>query len=304
MENPFAETIKEILLYVDEKNMKENCLMKNYTTFKVGGPASVCIFPASTAELFCSLEVLERSQSKYMVIGNGSNLLFSDEGYNGVIIKIGSGIDRIRIEGNIIFAEAGVLLSTVAKAAAEAGLSGMEFAAGIPGSLGGAIYMNAGAYGGDMKAIVHSVSSIAKNGMMKDRACDALGFAYRRSIFQENEETILGIKLRLTPGDLTDIAIKTREYNQQRALKQPLKQPSAGSFFRRPEGYFAGQLIEKAGLKGLSCGGAQVSTLHAGFIVNTGNATAADIKNLMCIIQETVYDQTGVFLEPEVKIIS
>lgn len=304
MANPFAETIKELLLYVDEKSIKENCMMKDYTTFKVGGPASVCIFPGTIAELFCSLEVLEKKKCKHIVIGNGSNLLFSDEGYKGVVIRIGSGIDRIRVEGNIIFAEAGALLSNVSKAAAEAGLSGMEFAAGIPGSLGGAVYMNAGAYDGEMKAIVHSVSSIAKNGMMKDRPCDALEFSYRSSIFQRNGETILGVKLRLTPGDLTDITIKMREYNQKRASKQPLQQASAGSFFRRPEGCFAGQLIEESGLKGLSCGGAQVSALHAGFIVNTGKATAEDIKNLMCIIQETVYDKTGVFLEPEVKIIS
>ena len=139
---------------------------------------------------------------------------------------------------------------------------------------------------------------------MKDRACESLEFAYRKSIFQKNGETILGVKLRLKPGDMTDIAIKTREYNQKRASKQPLKQPSAGSFFRRPEGHFAGKLIEEAGLKGLSCGGAQVSSLHAGFIVNTGGATATDIKDLMCIIQETVFDKTGIFLEPEVKIIS
>lgn len=303
MSNPLAETIKELLLYVDENNIKENCLMKQYTTFKVGGPASICVFPNTTAELLCTLDVLVKHQIDYIVMGNGSNLLFSDEGYKGAVLKIGNGIDRIRVEGNIIFAEAGALLSNVAKAAAAAGLSGMEFASGIPGSLGGAIYMNAGAYGGDMSGIVHSVSSINKIGMMKDRACQELEFAYRSSIFQKNEETILGVKLRLTPADATDIAIKTREYNQQRALKQPLGQPSAGSFFRRPEGHFAGRLIEEAGLKGLSCGGAQISDLHAGFIVNKGNATAANIKDLMCIVQETVYAKTGVLLEAEVKII-
>jgi len=303
MQGQLAEIKKELLLYVDEENMETNCLMKNHTTFKVGGPASLCVFPGTTAELFCALEVLGKKKVKHVVIGNGSNVLFSDEGYEGVVLKIGKGIDHIKVEGHIIFAEAGALLSTVAKAAAEAGLTGMEFAAGIPGSLGGAVYMNAGAYGGDMCGIIHSVSSIAPNGMMKDRACESLGFAYRKSIFQTNAETVLGIKLKLNPGDKVDIEIRTREYNQKRASKQPLNQPSAGSFFRRPEGHFAGKLIEEAGLKGLSCGGAQVSDLHAGFIVNKGHATSSDIMNLMRVIQETVWDRTGIFLEPEVKII-
>ncbi|NCB41923.1 MAG: UDP-N-acetylmuramate dehydrogenase [Clostridia bacterium] len=304
MQGQLAEIREELLLYVDEENIETGCLMKNHTTFKIGGPASLCVFPGSIAELFCALEVLGKRKVKHVVIGNGSNVLFPDEGYEGVVLKIGKGIDHIRAEGNIIFAEAGALLSNVAKAAAEAGLTGMEFAAGIPGSLGGAVYMNAGAYGGDMCGVIHSVSSIAANGMMKDRACKDLSFAYRKSIFQTNAEIVLGVKLKLKPGDKVDIEIRTREYNQQRTSKQPLHQPSAGSFFRRPEGHFAGGLIQEAGLKGLSCGGAQISALHAGFIVNTGNATAADILNLMRVIQETVWDRSGIFLEPEVKIIS
>lgn len=304
MQETFTKFIKELLLYVDEANIKTNCLMKQYTTLKVGGPARVCVLPSTTAELLCTLDCLEKHKICYLVMGNGSNLLFSDKGYEGVVLKIGDGIDRIRVEGNIVFAEAGALVCNVAKAAATAGLTGMEFAAGIPGSLGGAVYMNAGAYGGDMSGIVHSVSSISNYGMMKDRACGALDFSYRKSIFQANKETILGIKLKLQQGDAIDIEIKMRQYNEQRASKQPLNQPSAGSFFRRPEGHFAGKLIAEAGLKGLSCGGAQVSALHAGFIVNTGHATSSDIIDLMRIVQETVFDKTGVLLEPEVKIIS
>lgn len=303
MHGPFSEFKKELFLYVDEANIEINCPMSQYTTLKVGGPACVCVSPSTTAELICALECLEKHKIRYLVMGNGSNLLFSDKGYDGVVLKIGRGLDRIRIEGNIVFAEAGALVCNVAKAAAAAGLTGMEFAAGIPGSLGGAIYMNAGAYGGDMSGIVNSVHSIADHGMMKDRACSALAFSYRKSVFQTNDETILGIKLVLSQGDAFDIELKMREYSQKRASKQPLNQPSAGSFFRRPEGHFAGKLIAEAGLKGLSCGGAQVSPLHAGFIVNTGHATSADIIDLMCIVQETVFDKTGILLEPEVKII-
>lgn len=303
MQESLTSVIEELLLNMDKESIKANCLMKDYTTLKVGGPASVCIFPNTTAELFCALECLEKHKVDHLVMGNGSNLLFADEGYDGVVLKIGSGLDRIRVEGNIVFAEAGALLWDVAKEAAAAGLTGMEFASGIPGSLGGAVYMNAGAYGGEMSEIVHSVNSIASHGMMKDRSCEALEFSYRKSIFQTKSETILGVKLKLEPGDKVDIEIKTRDYNQRRAAKQPLNQASAGSFFRRPEGHFAGKLIEEAGLKGLSCGGAQVSPLHSGFIVNKGHATSKDIIDLMRIVQETVFDNSGVFLEPEVRII-
>jgi len=303
MQDTLAKVKKELLEYISPKSVEENCLMKNHTTFKVGGPAALCVFPNSTAELFATLEVLDKRKVSYVIMGNGSNILFAEEGYNGVVIKIGTGLDHVRIEGNIIFAEAGAIISNVAKAAAEARLTGMEFACGIPGSLGGSVYMNGGAYGWEMKDIVHSVSSIAKNGMMKDRASKDLGFSYRHSVFQENKETILGIKLKLVQGDPTDINTKIRDYTQQRTTKQPLNQPSAGSFFKRPQGNFAGKLIQDAGLKGLSCGGAMVSALHAGFIVNTGNATANDIMDLMRIIQETVLVKTGVLLEPEVRII-
>jgi UDP-N-acetylmuramate dehydrogenase len=303
VQNALEKSKEELVSCIDAENIKANCAMKDHTTFKAGGPAALCVFPKNMAELFSALEVLKKEKVPFLVMGNGSNILFTDEGYPGAVVKLGCGLDRLHIEENIIFAEAGALLSAVAKAAAQAGLTGMEFASGIPGSLGGAVFMNAGAYGWEMKDIVHSVSSIARNGMMKDRLGKDLGFSYRKSIFQENGEVILGVKINLTPGDPVEIAEKTKEYAQRRASKQPMAQASAGSFFKRPEGAFAGKLIEEAGLKGLACGGAQVSPLHAGFIINTGDATAKDILDLMRIIQETVLDRFDILLEPEVRIV-
>jgi UDP-N-acetylmuramate dehydrogenase len=236
-------------------------------------------------------------------MGNGSNLIFDDEGFEGVVIRIGGGLDRVHIEGPMVFAEAGALIWNVARAVSLAGLAGLEFACGIPGSAGGAVYMNAGAYGEEMKEIVCSVSSVGLGGMMKDRPGKELAFTYRSSIFQENRETILGVKLLLRQGDPAAIQEKIRDFTERRTTRQPLQYPSSGSFFRRPPGHFAGKLIQEAGLMGLSCGGAQVSDLHAGFIINRGDASTADILDLMRIVQETVLSRTGVLLEPEVRIL-
>jgi len=295
---------QELLRFVDRDHICPNCSMKPYTTMKVGGPAALLLLPVSAGELFGALEVTEKFDVPYVIMGNGSNLIFDDEGYDGIVIRIAGGLDHLRIEGNIIFAEAGTLLTTVAQAAAQAGLTGMEFACGIPGSVGGAVYMNGGAYGGEMSQIVHSVSSISRAGIMKDRPGKELDFSYRKSVFQENGETIFGVKLLLAQGDPRTIQEKIEEYTRRRTTRQPLRYPSSGSFFRRPPGHFAGALIEEAGLKGLSCGGAQISDLHAGFIINTGQATAADILDLMRIVQETVLSRTGVLLEPEVRLIA
>jgi len=300
-----TESIRqELLRYLDTEHIHSDCCMKQYTTMRVGGPAALLLTPGSAAELFGALEVVEANEIPCVIMGNGSNLIFDDEGFDGVVVQIGRGLDHVRIEGNIVFVEAGALLTTVARAASESGLTGMEFACGIPGSVGGAVYMNGGAYGGEMSQIVHSVSSISRAGIMKDRPGSELGFSYRKSIFQENGETILGVKLLLAQGDPLMIQEKTRDYTQRRTTRQPLQFPSSGSFFRRPAGHFAGGLIEEAGLKGLSCGGARVSELHAGFIINTGEAKATDIVDLMRIIQETVLFRTGVLLEPEVRIVS
>lgn len=295
---------RELLGYLDPEHIYPDCSMKQYTTMKVGGPAALLVTPGSAAELFGALEVIETCGIPCMIMGNGSNLIFDDEGFDGVVVRIGSGLDHVRIEGNIVFVEAGALLTAVARAASQSGLTGMEFACGIPGSVGGAVYMNGGAYGGEMSQIVHSVSSLSRSGIMKDRSCKELGFSYRNSIFQNNGETILGVKLLLTQGDPGTIQEKIEDYTQRRTTRQPLQFPSSGSFFRRPAGHFAGGLIEEAGLKGLSCGGAQVSELHAGFIINTGKATAADILDLMRIVQETVLSRTGILLEPEVRLVA
>ena len=294
---------RELLNYVEPGHICPDCPMKDYTTMKVGGPASLLVTPGSVAELFGALEVIREQGARHLIMGNGSNLILDDAGFDGIVVRIGSGLDRMRIEGNMIFAEAGAQLSAVARAAAEAGLSGMEFACGIPGSMGGAVYMNGGAYGGEMAQIVHSASAVSLSGVVKDRPGRDLDFGYRHSLFQGNDETIFGVKLALIPGDPLDIREKIRDFTQRRTTRQPLQYPSAGSFFRRPAGHFAGALIEAAGLKGLSCGGARISELHAGFMINTGNATASDIVDLMRVVQETVLASSGVLLEPEVRII-
>ncbi len=294
---------RELASYVEPERIYADCPMKDYTTMKVGGPAAILVAPGSVAELFGALEVIRDRGVRHLIMGNGSNLIFDDAGFDGIVVRIGSGLDRVRIEENVVFAEAGVLLSAVARAAAEAGLSGMEFACGIPGSMGGAVYMNGGAYGGEMAQIVHSVSAVSLNGIVKDRPGKDLDFGYRHSLFHENDEAIFGIKLVLAPGDPLDIREKIRDFTERRTTRQPLQFPSAGSFFRRPAGHFAGGLIEEAGLKGLSCGGARISDLHAGFIINTGKATASDIVDLMRIVQETVLSRSGVLLEPEVRIL-
>lgn len=288
---------------IDKEHMRLDCPMKEYTSFRAGGNAGLMIEPGDMAELFAAAEACGREKLPYLVMGNGSNLLFRDEGYDGVVIRIARGIDRVRVEGNVVFAEAGMLLSSVAKAAMEHSLTGLEFASGIPGSLGGAVFMNAGAYGGEMKDVVLSTMALQPNGMIKDRKKEDMKLGYRHSVFQETGEIIIGVKLLLSPGNQDEIREQMRVLTAKRNEKQPVSLPSAGSFFKRPEGHFAGRLIEDSGLKGLACGGARVSPMHAGFIVNEGNATTKDILDLMRIVQETVYDKTGVRLEPEVRII-
>ena len=299
----FRELYNNLLTTIEKNHMRLDCPMKEYTSFRAGGNAALLIEPGDMAELFSAAEACRKEHLPMLVMGNGSNLLFRDEGYEGVVVRMGAGIGRIHAEGNVIFAEAGALLSAVAKEAARHSLSGLEFASGIPGSLGGAVFMNAGAYGGEMKDVLLSTMALSENGMMKDRKTADMKLGYRSSIFQETGEIIIGVKLLLTPGRQSEIQEKMRELTAKRNEKQPVSLPSAGSFFKRPEGHFAGKLIEDCGLKGLSLGGARVSPLHAGFIVNEGDATAKDILELMRVIQETVYDKTGVRLEPEVRIV-
>jgi len=279
--------------------------MSKFTSFKAGGNARALIIPENIRGLSKLLEKLTKSETDFFIIGNGTNILVSDSGYSGVIIKIGEPLSEITIDGDELTAGAGALLSAASKAAMEAGLTGMEFASGIPGSVGGAIFMNAGAYESEMKDIVKTVKIISKSGggeYILSR--DELQFSYRNSVIQKTGAIVTRVTLKLSKGEIENIKGKTRELTELRNEKQPATMASAGSFFKRPPGRYAGKLIEDAGLKGLSVGGAAISDVHAGFIVNTGNATATDIIDLMNIVKLTVYDKFGVNLEPEVRIIS
>lgn len=259
--------------------------MADYTSFKTGKNADYLLIPESEKEIVEAISFAKKENLPYMILGNGTNVLFAGD-YHGVVIKLQS--------ENI---------SKIAKDAAKKGLAGLEFASGIPGSLGGAIYMNAGAYGGEMAKVLKTVTSIDTEGNIHVRNADECEFSYRHSIFMENKEVILSADFELYPDDAAEIEKRIADLTKQRTSKQPLSYPSAGSFFKRPEGYFAGKLIEDAGLKGLSVGGAQVSELHAGFIINKGNASPEDIIDLMKVVQETVKNKFDVLLEPEVQII-
>ena len=285
-------------------NVIKNCEMSQYTSFKAGGKADALIIPGDLNELREALVKLSKSGAGYMVMGNGSNILVSDSGYSGTIVKIGEPFSHITIDGEELTAGGGTLMSSVAKAAMEAGLAGFEFASGIPGSIGGAVFMNAGAYENEMKNIIKYVNMISKDGSREfTMSADEMKFAYRYSILHDTGDIVTSVTLKLDKGSTGEIKEKTRELMELRNKKQPVSLPSAGSFFKRPPGNFAGKLIQDAGLKGLSVGGAKVSELHAGFIVNDKNATATDIIDLMHLVQHTVYDKFGVNLEPEVRII-
>ncbi len=297
------EIKRELLLYIDEDRVFEYEPMDIHTSFRCGGSADLYVVPGNLAELFSVRELLLKEKLPHIIMGNGSNLLFLDGGYRGVVVKLGEGIDRVRFEGNMIFAEPGVGLAALSRQAMKEGRSGLEFACGIPGSLGGAVYMNAGAYGGSISDLVISVASLDSYGIMRDRRDADCEFGYRQSIFAKNGEMIVGVKLQLGEDLPSRIEERMRELTEKRNAKQPVNMPSAGSFFKRPEGDFAGRLIEEAGLKGLRVGGAMVSPLHAGFIVNTGGATARDVVDLMTIVRETVAERSGIVLEPEVQIV-
>ena len=277
----------------------ENEPMSKHTTFRAGGNAAFYVAPESEEQIVALMKALKGTS--HMVMGNGSNLLFTDKGYDGVVIGIGSRFSDICIEGNKIIAESGALLSKVANVALEHGLGGMEFAAGIPGSVGGAVMMNAGAYGGEMKDIVALSTCVGESGNVLE--IENHEFSYRHSIFSDKNLLILKTVMHLEPKDKEKIKAEMVELNRRRKEKQPLEYPSAGSTFKRPEGYFAGKLIEDAGLKGYRVGGAMVSEKHAGFVINYDNATATDILTLMEHIKSEVYMRFGVELEPEVKIV-
>lgn len=276
--------------------------MKKHTTFRVGGPADVLVQPDETA-LTAVLGLCRQYHVPYSFIGNGSNLLVGDKGIRGVVIEMTEPMGNIEVHGTQITAQAGAMLSKIANTAASNGLGGMEFAAGIPGSVGGAVVMNAGAYGGEMKDIIERVYVLDENGAQLELDRDALNLGYRHSCIPEKKYIVTKVVLELVPRDEVEIRSKMKELNEKRAEKQPLQYPSAGSTFKRPEGYFAGKLIMDAGLRGYQVGGAQVSEKHCGFVINKGDATAADICQLMRDVSDKVQAQFGVVLEPEVKMI-
>ena len=276
--------------------------MKKHTTFRVGGPADVLVQPDETA-LVAILALCRQYHVSYSFIGNGSNLLVGDKGIRGVVIEMTDPMGNIEVDGTKITAQAGAMLSKIANTAASNGLGGMEFAAGIPGSVGGAVVMNAGAYGGEMKDIIEKVYVLDENGAQLELDRDALDLGYRHSCILEKKYIVTKVVLELVPRNEAEIRSEMKELNEKRAEKQPLQYPSAGSTFKRPEGYFAGKLIMDAGLRGYQVGGAQVSEKHCGFVINKGDATAADICQLMRDVSDKVQAQFGVVLEPEVKMI-
>lgn len=295
------EIITRLEQILTKDRIRQNEPMKNHTTFRVGGPADIFLTP-SAEELPAVLSVCREEQMPVTVIGNGSNLLVGDQGIRGVVICIGSGMRGIRVDGEKIFLEAGVTLAAAAQQAAKAGLAGLEFASGIPGTFGGAVVMNAGAYGGEMKDVIVSVRVISEDGEILTLSKEELDLSYRHSVIPERGYLVIDGELLLTrEKDPHQITERMEELKKKRIEKQPLEYPSAGSTFKRPEGYFAGKLIMDAGLRGFSVGGAVVSEKHCGFVINKGNATAADICALMDEVTRIVKEKYAVTLEPEVK---
>ncbi|MCR4695227.1 MAG: UDP-N-acetylmuramate dehydrogenase [Pseudobutyrivibrio sp.] len=276
--------------------------MRKHTTFKIGGPADLYVEP-SLEEMVPLIALIKKYDLPFTILGNGSNVLVSDEGIEGIVVSVGKQMNKVNIRGNEIVAQAGAMLTSVAMKAADKGLTGLEFAYGIPGTVGGAVYMNAGAYGGQMKDVVKSALILTEEGKVKSLTVDELCLSYRHSILMKNKGLVMEVTMGLESGNKDEIKDKMAELKAARIEKQPLDFPSAGSTFKRPEGYFAGKLIEEAGLRGYSIGDAQVSEKHCGFVVNKGEATCRQVLQLMLDVDNLVYQNSGVHLEPEVRII-
>lgn len=285
---------------VPAKDMLSNEPMSRHTSFKVGGEAELFIRISNKEQLIRLIPFFRRLDIDYFILGNGSNVLVGDKGYQGVILYVGEGLSKITSEGSMITAEAGALLSDVAGYAADNGLAGMEFATGIPGTIGGGIMMNAGAYGGDMSQITESVRLINAAGEIMELNRESMEFNYRSSVIKNRPYVILSVILRLTPDDSAEIKKRVLELKRKRNEKQPLNYASAGSTFKRPPGSYAGKLIMDAGMRGFSIGGACVSEKHCGFVINRGNATAADIMEVIKEVTDRVYERFYIELEPEV----
>lgn len=286
------------ILPAEDIKMREP--LNRYTSFRTGGEADCMLLVNDAEQLGKLLKYMSITGNDYFLLGNGTNLLVSDRGYDGTVIKFGPGMSRIHVDGERIYVQAGALLSQTAKRAMEEGLTGLEFASGIPGSVGGGLVMNAGAYDGEMSQVVESVTVMNESGEIMELDCDTMEFGYRTSVIKNRAFVVLEAALRLQRGDKADIQAKMEDFAARRKAKQPLEYPSAGSIFKRPEGYYAGKLIMDSGMRGYRVGGAQVSEKHCGFIINTGNATSEDIAELMAEVQERVKERFRVSLEPEI----
>ena len=295
------EIIKRLEQTVESDRFLREESMKKHITFRVGGPAACFLTPSTKEQIREILHICQEEKTPYFILGNGSNLLVSDQGFDGVVLQVYKNMNQVTVEGEHLRVQAGALLSATARKALEAGLTGMEFAAGIPGTMGGAAVMNAGAYGGEMKDILESVTVLTPEGEQKELNNEELQLGYRTSVVKEKGYIVLEAVLSLKKGDPEAIKSRMDELKEQRVTKQPLEYPSAGSTFKRPEGYFAGKLIQDAGLRGYQVGGAQVSEKHCGFVINKENATAKDVVDLIHDVQRIVYEKFQVQLETEVK---
>ena len=296
-----SEIIKKFCDLLGEERVFTGEAMSRHTTFKIGGPADYFLMPDKSADVGGIVKLCKESGIPYFILGNGSNLLVGDGGYRGAVIQIYKNMSAVTVEGTEITVQAGALLSSVAAAAKNAALTGFEFAGGIPGTMGGAVVMNAGAYGGEMKDVLTEVTVMDEEGEIVTLPADKLELGYRTSIIKTAGYIVLEAKLQLKEGDPEVIRETMKDLTIRRTTKQPLEYPSAGSTFKRPEGYFAGKLIMDSGLAGYQVGGAQVSEKHCGFVINAGGATARDVRTLMDDVRDVVYKKYGVTLEPEVK---
>lgn len=302
MKGDFVTDIVKSIAQSFDCRYLENASMRDYTSFRTGGNAEIIVFPDSIASLTAILKACRENGIKTHIIGNGSNILVSDNGLSGTVIKIGSDFSNISLEDETtVICESGISMSKLCNFALENSLSGLEFAFGIPGTAGGAAFMNAGAYGGEMKDVLTQCTHIDSDLNEGCLTGEELGLSYRKSAYSDNGFVITSLKLELKKADKADIKAEMYENLGKRKAKQPLEYPSAGSTFKRPQGYFAGALIEECSLKGYSVGGAQVSEKHAGFVINKGNATSSDIAALIDYVRKTVYENKGVMLEPEVR---
>lgn len=286
--------------FVPEENIRLQEPMAGHTTFRIGGPADCLVQLENKEQLIRVQKYLMQLEMPFFILGNGSNLLVSDKGYRGIVLQIGPKMSGIEVNGDLITAQAGALMSQVARTALEHGLTGMEFASGIPGTIGGGVVMNAGAYDGEMSGVVTQVNVVNHAGEYMELENETMEFGYRTSIIKDNPFTVTEVILKLEKGDREQIQAKMEDLAAKRREKQPLEYPSAGSTFKRPKGYFAGKLIMDAGLRGFRVGGAKVSEKHCGFVINIGDATAEDVRDVISEVQERVKEKFNVDLEPEV----